>query len=100
VGGGERGSPQPGPPPPRYLLKPWGCGREAIGEEVPNTGKSGAADLEGAETLCGLRALLLKCMEKREGRERERGRERAREKEEKTKEREEEREVRCKGTKQ
>jgi hypothetical protein len=27
-------------------------------EEVPNTGESGAADLEGAETLCGLRALL------------------------------------------
>jgi hypothetical protein len=27
-------------------------------EEVTNTGKSGAVDLDGAETLYGLRALL------------------------------------------
>ena len=51
-------------------------------EGVSNTGESGTADLEGPETLCGLRALLKKCRvkERREG-EREREIERERERE-------------------
>jgi hypothetical protein len=40
------------------LLKPRGCRREGMREGVPNTGESGTADLDGAETLYGLRASL------------------------------------------
>ena len=56
-GGVEKGQPL-AQDPRATLLAPQGCRREGLGEEVPNTGKSGAAELEGAETLYGLRALL------------------------------------------
>jgi hypothetical protein len=50
VGVVEKGQPPTGDPG-ATLPKPQGCRREGIGEEVPNTGESGAADLDGAETI-------------------------------------------------
>jgi hypothetical protein len=43
--------------PGATLLKPQGCGRERIGEEVPNTDQSAQRVLK-EQTLYGLRALL------------------------------------------
>ena len=71
--GWSRGRPTWGPPP-ATLLKPPGLWERGKREKIPNTDQSAQRnlkELEGTETLYGLRALLQKCRGKREGRKEE-----------------------------
>ena len=45
-GGGKGAAPDRDPPPRATLLVPQGCGREGIGEEVPNTDQSAQRNLK------------------------------------------------------